>query len=157
MGLWDEYYDYGENPNDNTFVNTTPVVSKYDGVLLTKGKYKLTIANPTGKIDNFGSYADTIDFVDYDGVFQSKRYVVSGSKYDAVNDKLIIWIEILENPIPIFVIWGAVAIAVMITGAITTDSILEDVEKIVDKPISWGIMLIFLLPVIAIFVKDMKK
>lgn len=125
---------------------------------LTKGSYRLKIGNPTGTITGFRDKIQ--DFVVVDSM--EKGFKVFKLKYSIMEDKLFVSITIKDNPIPVLVIWGAVAIAVMITGAITMGSVLEDITpiatpivetisqlpKIVNSPLGYGIILIFLLPLL---------
>jgi hypothetical protein len=126
------------------------------GMLLSKGRYIFTIGKPAGTITDLKELLK--DSIVVDG--ELKDFEIYDLKYNFQNDKLQLFVNIIDNPIPILVIWGAVAIAVMITGAITTSSILEDITPIVDvvtSPIGYGILLIFLIPIIIPLLKQLKK
>lgn len=163
-------FDFGDLhnvffPSDNTSTNVSNRridTSKLPKDLtITKGKYRFKIGNPTGTMPTgFTQKQDIVMFIDEQGNFKEKAYTVDAVRYDAVDNKLYVDVDVLENPIPLFIIWGAVAAVVMIVGAITADSILEDVSSLTDnavvepvkelgkQPIVWAVLAIFLIPVL---------
>lgn len=145
-------------PADATFTKQGFEISDNidKGMSLSKGKYIFTIGKPAGTVTDLKELLK--DSIVVDG--QLKDFEIYDLKYDFQNDKLQLFVNIIDNPIPILVIWGAVAIAVMITGAITTHSILESITPIVDvvtSPLGYGILLIFLIPIIMPLFKKGKK
>jgi heme exporter protein D len=170
-------YNYGDFfPSDRTKVNFTQyqiVDNLPKDLLITKGKWRLTIGRPAGVTPTtWNKSTQYFAYIDTDGQYQQKPYTVEGVTYDAVNDKLLVDINIIENPIPLFIVWGAVAVVVLVVGAITAKSILESVTKLAEdvtndaivkpvtklgtQPIVWAVVAIFLLPVVSIFISKIK-
>ena len=150
----DEYLFGGEydwNKADCTIVGYS-YDEKLSDVVLSKGAYRLKIGNPSGDISDF---SPSSNWVNVAGI--NKEFSVDKIRYDYQEDKLYVDIDIKDNPIPAVVIWGAVIIAVSITGALTVNSILEDITPLTKSPFTIGIMLIFLIPVVISLIKVLKK
>lgn len=128
-----------------------PYNEKLHNLIITKGKWKFTIDNTIGDVP-FDVIKDTlVAYSNREGA-QFKRYEILDHKYFPERNQSELIVNVIDNPIPLAVIWGAVAVATLITGAIAIDSILVDVSKFVDdigsSPLVIGILLIFLVPIL---------
>lgn len=132
--------------------------------MLTVGKWKFTIGKPEGPINNFARVTDQVAFLDDNDNFQMKSYTVEAVSYNPLTDKLEVTVDIHQNPIPLFIIYGAVIGIAAIVAAMSIDSVLEKVEQVVTSipkelgksPFAWAIVLIFLIPVILLTVRRKK-
>lgn len=99
-------------------------------VLLTKGWYRFTIGNPV----SFEKSMNVIDGVmpvdDGTGEYVDKRYSVGNLRYDVIQDEMYVDVHVVDNPIPLILVWGAVAVALAVAGALAANSVLRSVEKI---------------------------
>jgi len=134
---WQDLQDYTTQPSDATryntqFGTTKPIdknVNPYE--TLSKGSYRLTIGKPQGVLSKtFERQVTFASYFDDSGKYQQHKVSVDSIVYDNINNKVIVDITLYDNPIfiPIFVIWGAVAVVVAVTGAIAVNSILEKIE-----------------------------
>jgi hypothetical protein len=155
MGLFDRDYmgDGSFNPDDYIVTDATQVADWYGNmhqgidtdITLTKGRYVFTVGKPVKFTEVFGGQKGVVDVYDHDaGGTVQKRFKVTSLVYDVQNDTLAIGVNIIDNPIPIAVIWGAVAVICLITGAVTVNSVLENVERIgnlvFESPMGWILM-----------------
>jgi len=159
-------WDLTPPPADVTNVNGLYLDNKLkESFTLTKGSWRLTIKNPVGMP---GEITDKItDFVlllDESGEFKQKQFTLDRTKYEAINNKLIVDITIIDNPIPVAVIYGAVILISVIAIAVGTNSVLESVEEItvgsgglLNHPAVWLILLAIALPAITVFYKTVKR
>lgn len=165
---WDEFRYWTSNPVDATSVRLTDGIRANQNIntrlQLTKGRWRFTIAKPSGPVTGFTPIQDAVAFLDDNDDFQLKSYSVDELTYNPVTDKLEVVVDIKENPIPLFVIYGAVIGITAIIAAMSVDSVLEKVEQVVTtipkelgkSPFAWGILLIFLVPVLILAYKKTK-
>lgn len=158
--IFEDKFSFTEPETTKTIAGTFPYLEKLQHKVITKGKWKLTIQNPIGDVP-FETIRDSVmTYSERDGA-KIKRYEIIDYIFFPERNEAEIIINVLDNPIPLFVIWGAVALAVMITGAIATNSVLVDITKIVDdigtSPLVIGVLLIFLIPVLITGGKFIKK
>ena len=133
-------------------------------LMLTVGKWKFTIGKPAGPINNFTMVNDQVAFLDDNDDFQMKSYTIEAVSYNPISDKLEVTVDIHENPIPLFIIYGAVIGITAIVAAMSVDSILEKVEQVVTSvpkelgksPFAWAIVAIFLIPVVMLIFRRKK-
>ena len=143
-------------PPDATFWNGALISKSIDGSrMLTKGSYKLTFFNPefskkavlTEPIEDTCSVFDPEKFIEI-----PKKYSVDQIEYDYPNNRMVVDITIEENPIPIFILYGAVIGVIALIGAWSTTTVLEKVEEtfvsVTSSPITYGIILVLLLPLL---------
>ena len=155
-------------PINNTYVSNDAFWKSNvnNDLILSTGKYKLTIGNPTGNVNEIEkSFSGVAAFVDNDGQIYNKNYDIYKWDYDVQKNKLYLYLDLKQNPIPIFILYGAIAITLMVAGAISVNSVLEHVEKLSDNvtsnllssPVIWAIVAIFLIPVLISGYKVVKK
>jgi len=150
----DYYVDYGVKLKQN--VNSQ--------LLLTVGKWKFTIGKPIGPLNNFTPISKQVAFLDDNNDFQMKAYTVEAVSYNPISNKLEVTVDIHENPIPLFIIYGAVIGIASIVAAMSIDSVLEKVEQVITSvpkelgksPFAWAIVLIFLIPVVMLVFRRKK-
>jgi hypothetical protein len=132
-----------------------PIHSKIgDGLRMVKGRYRLTVENvsPNADFSDFDGLGATVPV---DGV--EKKYTIDRISYDVGGSTLLIDITIIDNPIPLFVLWGAIAITVAIIGALSVNSVLTKVETLANSPAGKGIVMIFLIPAALLLLNFFKK
>lgn len=161
----DSYWgiDYGDgipNPSDATQVN---IPSGVDGdsfmtdTLIRKGRYRLVVRNPESDVFVNDPISTVAGFVDESGNYQSKAIRIDSIKVDLLANRAVVDITVLENPIPLIAVWGAVFVACAIAGALATNSIIESVEVLLDKPISWLIVILVGFVLLAPFIVSPKS
>ncbi len=163
MPEWNFYENFNPLAPDATSVGRQTAGSYADsGLTILKGTYKATVGKPRGAITTpFVGREDFCQYVDENGILQSKRFSVDSITYLAETDKLEVVFTVIENPIPLFILWGAVAVIVLTVGAMSVNSVLEKIEPVVSgavvtpidrlgkEPLAWGILLVFLIPAVA--------
>jgi hypothetical protein len=166
---WDEFRYWNSNPSDATNVRTDDGFRMKDTInsrlQLTKGRWRLTISKPNGPVTNFLPKSDVVGFLDDNDEFQLKAYSVDAVSYNPLTDKLEVEVDIKQNPIPLFIIYAAVIGVSAVLAAMSVDSVLEKVEQVVTNipkelgksPFAWGILLIFLLPVVVMTFSKIKN
>jgi hypothetical protein len=99
-------------------------------VTLSKGWYRFTIKNPV----SFNASLDVVNGVmpvdDGTGNVVNKRYTVQNLSYSVVENRMFVDVHVIDNPIPLFIVWGAVAVALAVAGALAVNSVLESIEQI---------------------------
>lgn len=161
--IFDTDYTIGEESlyDENILVADATNISLYGSQLspnlsmdfpVSKGRYKLTVKNPSSPSAMFGNESIYVP-VD-DGVnIEYKKVIIESVKYDFSEERAYVYIDVKENPIPIVLLWGAVILACSIAGALAINSVLESVETLSDSvfgdigtliknPISWAIIAI---------------
>lgn len=127
-------------------------VSLDSQLTITKGRYRFYISNPGILSDDFTPIAH---YVSVDGV--QKRFTVEGLTFDVVNNELVATVNIIDNPIPLIIIWAGIFAICAAVGAISANSVLTHVEKIIETPIIWPIVAIvgavLVIPLIGPYVK----
>lgn len=155
-------------PVDALFVDNTLAPNTLDSdFLLETGKYKLTIGNPTGIISNLeSSFTASKEFINPEtGQFETKTVKVYKWDYDVQNNKLHLYIDYHNFAVTALMVYGVIAIVLVVAGAIATNSVLEKVEKVTGgisdtikgNPAIWAIIAIFLIPVMVTGIKYFKK
>ena len=150
---WEDIYkDWDFNKPDDTIVNQNLSIdtSNIDpDFLITKGRWKFYIKNPnTFDTNSFDRFASVIPVTNNDGTITEKRYVIESMKYNVSQNSLVVQINIIDNPIPLILVYAAIGAIILAAGAISINSILTHVEKIIDAPIIWPIALIILFPMV---------
>lgn len=164
---WTNIYDF--DPGDLTQTpdvlrtgEVFPVKLPNSQFMMTKGRWKLFISNPANATTVFERVVDSVSVVGEFGP-EVKDYVIEKTVLDLENNMLEVTINIIHNPIPILIIYGAIAGILAIIGSITINSVLTKIEKvtepvfdIVSKPMVWAIIAIFLLPILKPFIGKVK-
>lgn len=158
---WGIDFDDGiSNPSDATQVN---IPSGSDGqsfmtdTMIRKGRYRLVIRNPESDVFVNDPIHTEATFMDSSGTQRFKALRIDRIKVDLVDNKAVVDITVLENPIPLIAVWGAVFVACAIVGALSATSVIESVESLLDKPISWLIVVIVGFVLLTPFVTSSKS
>ena len=120
--------------------------------LITKGRYRLTVRNPVGPVFTNEPIPTEALVTTEDGTIVSKAITVDMIRVDVESNKAFIDITVHDNPIPLIALYGAVFVVCAIAGALSATSVLESVETILEKPISWLIVILVGFIVLAPFI-----
>ena len=157
------YEDFDYNKADDTNVNIPNLPNNINSdFMLTKGFWKLTFTNPINSneiSDNIARFPVTNE----NGYTEEKEVHITKVKLNVSDNTLDVFVDVKSNPIPIVVYYGIVYLTLITAGAIATTSVLTTVEPIIkpvtdilNSPIIYMVLLIFLLPVITNFLKKSK-
>lgn len=155
------------NPIDHTKVMNNFLMDKgLDGISLTVGEWRLHITNPNNKASAgiHTSIKDTVKVIDPVKGVVDKKYEIVGVEYDLVGEMIYVDIKIYQNPIPILLIYGAIAVGLTVIGAMALNSILVKVEQLFTETTgllnstgSKMIILVFLIPLLSPFLIPIFK
>ena len=150
--------DFNNTPADDTTVNIwlQRMKSSLQDFVLTKGTYNFYIDQAVDFSGGLPTKEMTVSFYDEHYIVHNKRFAIQSGKYNVDTKQLILKVDIIDNPIPLFVIWAACAAALMIVGAVTFDSVVTDVEKLSNSPTgiafsltAIGVVILLLVPVLS--------
>lgn len=131
-------YEVPSMPEDAVYVDTvTPISSNVNTAAnLTEGQYKFTWLEANGVVDLEAVY-DEVEFdveVPTEQGTVRKRVSVDRMVFNPGAGTLETFVTVHENPIPLILVYGVVAAVILAAGAISVNSVLDNVEKVVDTP-----------------------
>lgn len=122
--------------------------------MLSAGTYEFYISNPDGSVNIDELLEGSLQTPTEDEDAKKVNFEIIKTHYAPANDMAVITVKILDDP-PVFLIYGAVAVVLFVVGALSINSILESVVKVAESvgnllksPATYGIILIFLLPLV---------
>jgi hypothetical protein len=138
--IYSDYNPYVIDATNTSGMHFTALIDagKLDSnMTITKGRYRFFVSNPSTLDFDFEPIAHSVNV---DGT--QKRFIVEGINYDLLTNEMVVTVNIIDNPIPLILIYAAVFAIIAAVGAVSVNSILTHIEKILDAPVIWPIVLI---------------
>ena len=131
---WDaDFNNYYNTPESTKILGNFKVDNSfYLDMPITTGRWRLHIAKPSGNLTGFTStYKDVIPVLDPVKGYIEKEYEIQAMEYDVSKDMLYVDIELFDNSLSAGVVYGAVAVVLLIVGAMSANSVLVKVEALI--------------------------
>lgn len=164
-------YQPPTNQADATYVGTNAYIDNGlpKDIVIDSGQWKFTIARPAGDLSRqWKPKDDLIQYFDEQKMeFVQYSYSVDRLIYRAEDDELDVYITMKANSPALYLVYAAVVVVIGVVVSLTARSVLKSVEKVVDtgvqtvkqletSPLVWGILALFLIPVLISGYKTVK-